>query len=120
MVRYGDKMKTKAQRLVCVALLSITCHLSSSCMTAYDAYGRPIQVVDPAVAAAGMVAAGAIGYAVANNNNNNYGHYGRSNYFGGGLLPVPIPYGRRYARPYTGPRYGRYAYNGPYAPRCAY
>lgn len=53
----------------CACLLGLTV----SCTTTYDAYGRPQQSVDPAVAVAGMVAAGAIGYAIANNNN--YGHY---------------------------------------------
>jgi len=41
-----------------------------SCMTTYDAYGRPVQSVDPGLAVAGIAAAGLIGYAIADNNNN--------------------------------------------------
>lgn len=37
-------------------------------MTTYDAYGRPVQSVDPGLAVAGVAAAGLIGYAAANNN----------------------------------------------------
>lgn len=68
--------------------------LGTSCTTTYDAYGRPQQSVDPALAVAGMVAAGAIGYAIANDNghgryNNRYRHsgYGHGGYrrgYGGG------------------------------------
>ncbi len=53
---------------------------SVSCMTTYDAYGRPVQSVDPALAVAGVAAAGIIGYAVANDNNN------------GGYHRAPAPY----------------------------
>lgn len=34
-------------------------------MTTYDAYGRPVQSVDPGAATAGVVAAGVLGYALA-------------------------------------------------------
>jgi hypothetical protein len=34
---------------------------STGCMTTYDAYGRPVQSVDPALAVAGIAAAGIIG-----------------------------------------------------------
>ena len=40
-----------------------------SCMTTYDAYGRPVQSVDPGTAAAGAVAAGVLGYAIARDRN---------------------------------------------------
>ena len=56
---------------------------ATGCATTYDAYGNPQQTVDPGVAVAGVVAAGLIGYAIADNNNDNYyrrgyggGHYG--------------------------------------------
>jgi hypothetical protein len=54
-------------------------------MTTYDSYGRPVQSVDPAVAIAGVAAAGLIGYAASNNNDHHHhgGHY-RGGYYGGG------------------------------------
>ena len=52
-----------------------------SCMTTYDVNGRPMQTVDPAVAIAGVAAAGLIGYSAANNNRHD--HY-RPRYYGGG------------------------------------
>ena len=53
---------------------------STSCMTTYDAYGRPVQSVDPAAATAGVVAAGVLGYAVARdrNDDDHHHHYRRS------------------------------------------
>ncbi len=56
---------------------------SVSCMTTYDTYGRPVQSVDPALAVAGVAAAGLLGYAVANNHSNHY-HGGGGYYYGGG------------------------------------
>ena len=47
----------------------------TSCMTTYDAYGRPVQAVDPGMAVAGAAAAGLVGYAIANNNNYYHGGY---------------------------------------------
>jgi hypothetical protein len=69
---------TKAAALL--ALLPL-----ASCMTTYDAYGRPVQTVDPGAAAAGVLAAGAIGYAIGQNNEPRYvrGYYG-GGYYGGG------------------------------------
>lgn len=43
-----------------------------------------MQTVDPAVAVAGVVAAGALGYALANDNDNNGRHHNRHYYGGGG------------------------------------
>lgn len=62
---------------------------SVSCMTTYDSYGRPVQSVDPAVAIAGVAAAGLIGYAASNNNDYHHGdhhddHYSGGYYGGGG------------------------------------
>jgi len=51
---------------------------SVSCMTTYDTNGRAMQTVDPAVAIAGVAAAGLIGYAIANDN------HGSNHYYGGG------------------------------------
>jgi hypothetical protein len=65
-----------------------------SCMTTYDAYGRPVQSVDPGAAAVGIAAAGVLGYALANDHNNHHYH---GHYHGG--------YYRPYAhRPYYGGR----------------
>lgn len=71
---------------------------SVGCMTTYDAYGRPVQSVDPGVAVAGMAAAGLIGAAIANDNDHH--HYHGGYYYGGGGY---------YAPRHT---YGGRAYNG--------
>ena len=55
----------------------------TSCMTTYDAYGRPVQSVDPAMAAAGVAAAGLVGYAIASNNNCYHGGYYHPHYYYG-------------------------------------
>jgi hypothetical protein len=53
-------------------------------MTTYDAYGRPVQSVDPAVAVAGAAAAGLVGYAIADGgHHHHHGYYG-PRYYGGG------------------------------------
>jgi hypothetical protein len=64
-----------------LALLMIAL-LSQSCMTTYDAYGRPVQSVDPGVATAGIITAGIVGLAIGSANSNSY-YYGndRSYYF---------------------------------------
>lgn len=73
---------------------------STSCMTTYDAYGRPVQTVDPGLAVAGIAAAGLIGYAIAEgDDDDNHHHYHR----GGG-----------YRRSYHNPGY----YHRPYS-NCA-
>ncbi len=63
---------------------------SVGCMTTYDAYGRPMQTVDPGVAVAGAVAAGALGYALANDNHGGYYHNYHRGYYG------PRPYRHHY------------------------
>jgi len=60
-------MKATLQRLIAAVML-VT--LGVSCTTAYDAYGRPVSVVDPGMAALGIAAAGVAGYALTNNNRN--------------------------------------------------
>jgi hypothetical protein len=60
---------------------------SVGCMTTYDSAGRPVQSVDPAVAVAGVAAAGLVGYAIANDNN----HHHHGGYYGGGYY-APRPY----------------------------
>ncbi len=56
----------------------------TSCMTTYDAYGRPVQTVDPGAAAVGIAAAGLAGYAIGHNNHHHHGHY-----YGGYYGPYP-------------------------------
>lgn len=80
-------MKTILQRLVLATLFGIS---ATSCTTAYDAYGRPQQVVDPAAAVVGAAAVGLLAYGLANNNDHHryyrndhysgYGHYYRPSY----------------------------------------
>lgn len=43
-------------------------------MTTYDAYGRPVQSVDPGLAVAGVAAAALVGYSM-NHNNHYSGHH---------------------------------------------
>lgn len=57
-------MKTTAT-LITAGVLALA---TTACTTTYDAYGRPVQTVDPGAAAAGAAAAGAIGYAIGRNN----------------------------------------------------
>jgi hypothetical protein len=80
-------MKTSSRIITAVAVAGFAA-ASTSCMTTYDAYGRPVQSVDPGAAAAGAVAAGAVGYAIGQNND------GHRHYYHGGY----------YRRPYYGYR----------------
>ncbi len=72
-------VKTRLHSLLVVLLLGATL---TSCTTAYDAYGRPQQVVTPEGAVLGAAAAGLLAYSLANNNNDRHyrGHYRRSPY----------------------------------------
>ena len=45
----------------------------ANCTTYYDAQGTPVQAVDPVAATAGVVAVGAVAYAVAQNNSKRRG-----------------------------------------------
>lgn len=76
-------------RITTLVALTLAAVASMSCMTTYDSAGRPVQSVDPAVAVAGVAAAGLVGYAIANNHDHHRHHY----YGGGG-------YYRPYSRPY--------------------
>jgi hypothetical protein len=65
-----------------------TAGLAAGCATAYDAQGRPVQVVTPEGAAATALVAGLVGYAIADDHRpKRYGHPG---------------YGRGYSRGYGG------------------
>lgn len=81
-------MKTKIFTLRLLSVIAVTAFAGSSmsCMTTYDAYGRPVQSVDPAAAVAGAAAAGILGYAIANNNDDHHhhGYYHHGYYRGGG------------------------------------
>jgi len=76
-------MRTNSKILSAIAIATVAL-ASTSCMTTYDAYGRPVQSVDPGAAAAGAVAAGAVGYAIGRNNDDNHYYYGgyRRPYYG--------------------------------------
>lgn len=74
-------MRQTTLRFITALLLLST---GVSCTTAYDAYGRPQQVVDPSAALLGVAAAGLIGFALADGNgggnrcnNNNFHRRGR-------------------------------------------
>jgi hypothetical protein len=72
--------------LFLTSALALTVLSSVSCMTTYDAYGRPVQSVDPGLAVAGIAAAGLIGYAAGDNDDHrhrSHNHHYRSNYNGG-------------------------------------
>jgi hypothetical protein len=75
------KNKTSMLRLGVTAVLVALAGSSVSCMTTYDANGRPMQTVDPGLAVAGVAAAGLLGYAAANNHHHHHHHGG---YYGGG------------------------------------
>ncbi len=82
-------MKTNSRfrpfRLALFIALLVPVGMSMSCMTTYDAYGRPMQTVDPGLAVAGVAAAGLIGYAAANNNNHrDHGYYHGGGYYRSG------------------------------------
>jgi hypothetical protein len=78
-------MKTKPKILTAITV-AVVAMASTSCMTTYDAYGRPVQSVDPGAAAAGAVAAGAVGYAIGQHNDHDHyyynGGYYRHGYYG--------------------------------------
>lgn len=89
------KMRTSRNPLFpIVAALAFAC-LATSCTTTYDAYGRPVQSVDPALAVAGIAAAGLVGYALADSNDNDHYHYHYRPYH-----RPPPPYYHRYYRHY--------------------
>ena len=72
-----------------VAALSLAAFAATSCMTTYDAYGRPVQSVDPGAAAVGIAAAGLAGYAIGQNNEHRHHYHGHYHYY-------PRPYYRHY------------------------
>lgn len=91
-------MKRTILNIVAVAVVAA---VGTSCMTTYDAYGRPVQSVDPGMATAGVAAAGLAGYAIGKNNGKK-NYYYNDNHYGHGPRP----------RPYYGG--GGYGYRGGY------
>ncbi len=89
-------MKTIIRSSAAVVILLIAA-TGSSCTTTYDAYGRPVQSVDPGAAAAGAVAAGALGSAIGQNNDRDHHYYGYRR-------PYYRPYGYRKNHYYHGRR----------------
>lgn len=90
------KIQTKPLKIVALSVIILFAGAGVSCMTTYDAYGRPVQSVDPGAAAAGVAAAGVIGYAAGRDTD----RYRGRTYYGGG---------RYYHRgPYRGPHRGYY------------
>ncbi|MFC7338416.1 hypothetical protein ACFQY0_14575 [Haloferula chungangensis] len=84
-------MKSHFSKLAALTLIPA---LATSCMTTYDAYGNPVQSVDPGVAVAGAAAAALVGAAVANNNDNHY-YYGRPYHKPRPPRPYYPPHGHR-------------------------
>jgi hypothetical protein len=81
-------MRTKFQRLLFAGLIL---SLGAGCTTAYDAYGRPRQVVEPEAAILGAAAVGLLGYSLANRHNyNRPSYHNQPNYY---RRPHPGPYG---------------------------
>ena len=64
------------KKVLIASLLAGPLALLPSCTTTYDAYGRPVQSVDPGAAAAAAVAAGVVGYAIGENNDDHHHHRG--------------------------------------------
>ena len=65
-------MKTTLHRLTAALLLTSL----ASCTTAYDAQGRPRQVVDPGMALIGAAAVGLIAYGIASSNKSSRNNHG--------------------------------------------
>lgn len=64
-------MKTALLPVLAVLMLG----LNTSCTTTYDAAGRPVSSVTPEGAAVAALAAGVIGYAIADSDRNDHRHH---------------------------------------------
>lgn len=85
-----------AAKILCLSGLSF---VFSSCMTTYDAQGRPVQSVDPGAAVVGAAAAATLGYALAKDRKNKHHYDPRQRYY-----QQPRHYRGRY---HSGHRYHR-------------
>lgn len=85
-------MKTTFLKFAAIALIPA---LSVSCMTTYDAYGNPVQSVDPGAATAIAVGAAALGVAAGRQYRGRdvYYYHGRPAYYHGGRRYY-VPRGR--------------------------
>ena len=63
----------------CAAILAASAAVS--CSTTYDAYGRPVESVDPAAATVGIAAAGLAGYAIGRDRHDDRRRYYREPYY---------------------------------------
>lgn len=63
------------KKTITLILAGAVALVSTNCTTTYDANGNPRQSVDPGTAVAGAAAAGVLGYAIANNRDNDNNHY---------------------------------------------
>ena len=77
--------------LLCLAV-ALSLGLGTSCTTAYDSYGRPMEVVTPEGAALAAVAAGVIGYAIGDHQDRGH-HYRGHGYSRGGYSRGGYGYG---------------------------
>jgi len=73
-------MQKKLHRLFLASLVVV---FGASCTTAYDAYGRPQQVVDPGTAVLGAAAVGLLAYGLGNSHSNRHHHSHRSSRYSG-------------------------------------
>ena len=75
-------MGMRATLMKVLAVAAVVC-FSASCTTVYDSQGRPQQVVTPEGAAIGAVAAGLLGYALADDNHSHRHHRYRGHHYRG-------------------------------------
>lgn len=75
-------MKNPRLIALAAAMAGILAAGTTGCTTYYDPYGYPHQAVDPALAVAGIAAAGLIGYAIAEGNDDH--HHRHGSYYRGG------------------------------------
>lgn len=67
-------------RLAAASVLAACAFSTVSCTTTYDAYGRPVETVDPGAAVVGAAAAGVAGYAIGRSHDDNHHHYYNDSY----------------------------------------
>ena len=84
--------------LLLLLVATIAAALSTSCTTMYDSSGRPVDVLTPEGAALAVVAAGVVGYALADEEpyrTRGHGHYRRQRYQN---YPGDLGRGRQHSR----------------------
>jgi hypothetical protein len=73
------KLISRIVRIPILTALSVLISAGVACTTTYDSAGRQVQSVDPGAAVAGAAAAGILGYAIGNSNDNSNRQYYRNN-----------------------------------------